>query len=469
MDAINQVEVSVNNILDTVITLENTELNQWKHLGSNFNIQHNFDSDTRLTFDADYLFYRNENPTDYINTYTNGMGDLLFVDSTQSGKITPVKIGVGKLDFSKKLNKRIKLETGLKAAISRFENDVSVSRTENGILINDPNFTAKFNLEEEILAAYASLDIQLNEKTSAKVGLRYEQTISNLSSEDMPNIVDRNFGNFFPTLFISRDISEESNVNFSYSRRITRPTFNDMAPFVIFIDPNTFFSGNSALQPALSNTFKVDYRLKTFLISASFSQDDEAIAGFQPRLDPETNQTRIGAQNLNYRRTISSFVNFPINVTKWWNTRFNFGLRWQETEADFDGNTLTLDQTTWNGNGNFNFTLPADFSAEINGFYFSKQLFGTAFAKPVWGVNFGVQKQLKNDNGTLRFGVDDIFESIEWNAETNIPEQNFINRGGFDFSVRTFKISYSRNFGNKKLKSSRRRTTGAEEERNRVN
>ncbi|MFK7935319.1 MAG: outer membrane beta-barrel protein, partial [Saprospiraceae bacterium] len=305
MNAVNTVDVLVNQSLDTLITLDNIELNQWKHWGGNFNLQHNFTDASQLNFDVDYLRYDNENPTDYFNTYRDATGNILFEQVTRSGKSTPVTIAVGKLDYSKKINDKFKIESGLKGTVSRFENDVNVAELVSDVWVNDPNFTAIFNLEEDITAAYVSLDAQLNAKTSGKLGLRYEHTRSNLGSATMPNIVDRNYGNFFPTVFVSRTLSDDSNLNFSYSRRITRPTFNDMAPFVIFIDPNTFYSGNAALQPALSNTVKVDYRLKTVMMSVSYSKDDDAIARFQPRLDPETNQTVIGSANLNFRETFA--------------------------------------------------------------------------------------------------------------------------------------------------------------------
>ncbi|MFK7934130.1 MAG: outer membrane beta-barrel protein, partial [Saprospiraceae bacterium] len=211
------------------------------------------------------------------------------------------------------------------------------------------------------------------------------------------------------------------------------------------------------------------YRLKTVMMSVSYSKDDDAIARFQPRLDPETNQTVIGSANLNFRETFARIVNFPLKVNAWWSMRLNIGGRWQKTNANFDETVLEFEQANWSMNGQQTFSLPSDFSAEFSGFYNSKQLIGTAIAQPIWGVNFGLQKVLSNNQGRLRFGIDDLFESIKWRGATEIPEQNLINRADYDFSNRTFKISYSRNFGNDKLKSYRKRQTGAEAERRRVN
>src|SRR6185369_8245469 len=97
------------------------------------------------------------------------------------------------------------------------------------------------------------------------------------------NIVDRKYGRLFPSIFFTRRLDDKNSINFSYSRRITRPTFKDMAPFVIFIDPYTFFSGNSGLQPAFSDVYKIDYLLKNFVFSVSYTKEDGSIANFQPK------------------------------------------------------------------------------------------------------------------------------------------------------------------------------------------
>ena len=87
----------------------------------------------------------------------------------------------------------------------------------------------------------------------------------------------------------------------------------------------------------------------------------------------------------------------------------------------------------------------------------------------IYHLNVGFEKKFGDKWGNLKFSINDIFDSFEFNGGTDLPEQNIKTRNLFDLSNRTFLISYSRNFGNKKLKSSRNRKTGAEEERKRVN
>lgn len=361
------------------------------------------------------------------------------------------------------------MEIGVKGTSSRFDNDVTVFYVKNGANENDPELSGKYRLKESIGAAYSAFDVAVNAKTNLKLGLRYEYTNSNLGTVEQANIVDRQYGRFFPSVFVSRTLNDNNSTNFSFSRRITRPTFNDLAPFVFFFDPFTFFTGNPALQPSISNNVKLDYRFKTAFFSLQYSLEDDAIAGAQSRIIEGTNTQTLGADNLKNRKTASLTVAFPLQVTKWWGMQNNLIGNLQEANAYFEEDLVTVStknfQIVWINS----FTLPKDFSAELVAFYQSKSLSGTNTALPVRFVNIGLQKKLKGGSGTLRFGIDDLFESMLFRWDNNFPEYNLVGSGTLDFSNRTYKLTYTRNFGNNKLKGARQRGTGAEEERKRVN
>jgi outer membrane receptor protein involved in Fe transport len=128
----------------------------------------------------------------------------------------------------------------------------------------DPDFSSDGLLNEDILAAFSTAKIVFDEKTSLNAGVRYENTKTNLTTVSGEKIVDRHYGDFFPTTFLSRKINDNNLIQVSYGRRITRPTFNQMAPFVFFSDPFTFFAGNENILPTYTNTFKTDYSYKSY-------------------------------------------------------------------------------------------------------------------------------------------------------------------------------------------------------------
>ncbi len=468
MDALNKAMISSNGAPESQINIENEELNQWRHYGGNFNVKHTFREGETLNFDADYLYYRDNNPTDYLNSYLDGEGSFEFDERTRSRKLTPIKVAVGKMDYSRSLTEKVKMTTGLKATFSSFTNDVAVERWMTQNWEADPGLTNKYELHEKIFAAYGDMDWSLGEKTTMKVGLRYEYTDSNLGAVEQKDIVDRQYGRFFPSFFLSRQINENNAVNFSYSRRITRPTFNDMAPFVIFMDPTTFFSGNPALQPAFSNNVKLDYQVKSMLFSAQYSREDSTIARFQSTVIPGTNQQLIFAENLKFKNTASFTASIPFSPVKWWNMYINASGVWEQIGVNRDGMLEKVELKSVNVFSSQTFILPKNFSLEVNGFFNSGSLFGAFKVKPFGAVNAGLQKKFGEHGGTLRLGYDNIFNTLLFRFSSDVPALGQRFGGELQFTQPTIKISYSRNFGNRKMKSQRKRATGSEEERQRV-
>lgn len=469
MDAINNSVDAVNGMPTGFVTLDNTERNQLKHFGANYNIKHNFTEDEFLSMDIDYLFYEFDNPTDYANTFFDGNGMLLNNAFLRSRKETPLTTLVGKIDYSNKLSDKIKMEVGAKGIKNDFENDVSVEDLINGVWVFDPTLTNFSVLDESIWAGYGSLDYTLDSKTSVKAGMRYEYTDSKLDVDTQGRVVDRQYGLWFPSVFLSRQWSEKFATNLSFSKRITRPTFNDLAPFVIFFEPNTFISGNASLQPAISENYKIDFTYKSYFLSFQYTDEDSSIANFQERIDPATGRLIFEAANLDYTRTFSIIAGIPVKLTSWWRTQNNLTYVNQQVRSFYLGEPVEQELGIFSANSTHSFKISEKMSAELSGFYNGPGFFGNARYDEVYAINFGVQKKFSEKWGTLKFAINDILDSLEFNGGTDLPEQNILTRNTFDFSNRTFLITYTRNFGNKELRSARNRDTGSEEERRRIN
>ncbi len=469
MDAFNESFTSENGEVISYVDLITDEVNHWKHVGGNLNLLHKFDADKYISFDLNYLQYDNENPTNYLNSYYDDQHDFLYNELTRSGKITPLRTWVSNFDYINKVNDKIKIELGLKAAFNTFENDVSVENFENNEWVEDPTLTEKSYFDENIMATYASLDYILNKKMTLKIGLRYEYTDSTLDTESEGNVVDRQYHEFFPNLFLQRKFNDDLNMNLSYSRRIIRPTFRELAPFVILIDPNTFISGNPALQPAISNSIKYDLNYKSYILSLQYTNQDDTIVRFQEYLDEETGRLIFQSENLDFTKTFSITFAFPITVNNWWQMQNNFLFVSQNIGAFYDEEPVEFSIGYFQGNTTQTFKFSNDYTAEITAFYVSPSYTGTAKMEANYYANIGVQKKIGEKWGTLRFSIDDVFNSNKLKFGTDLPDQNLKTNNHLKFSPRTYKLTYSRSFGNKKVKSTRERKTGAEEEKNRSN
>jgi outer membrane receptor protein involved in Fe transport len=468
MDVINKSNIFLNGNLDTTVLIEQFERHPLDNFNTNFNVQHRFSSSQQLSVNVDYIYYKDANTLSYLNNLYNGSGTFLYQENMKSKKETPINFWVATTDYSQKLGKTVDMEAGAKATFSDFINDVQVEREEHNKWIIDTTFTSKHNLEESIFAAYTSFTFKLGEKTSSKMGLRYEYTNSNLGSELKKNIVDRHYGNWFPSLFISHSINENNSFNFSYSRRITRPSFNDMAPFIYFVDPNTFFSGNPALQPSIANSVKGDYLLKRFIFSLTYSLEKNTITNFAPTVDPVTNKQTLAAENQKDKKTAALTLSLPFTITKWWTMQNNIAGYWQAVNAFYKGAPLAIRQQNLNINSTQTFVLPKSFSIELTGAYQSGGLFGIYRLSSFASLNFGVQKKFGDKGGSLLFNVTDFSGPPHFKVSVDAPEHNLLTTGDLKFSTTTFKFTYMRKFGNSKVKENRNRTTGSEEERQRV-
>jgi outer membrane receptor protein involved in Fe transport len=452
---------------DTIVITRNKEVNNWRHAMGNINLQHAIKPDETISIDVDYLLYHNNQPFEYINDYYNGQQQFLFTENVRTSKKTPIKFWVSKLDYSKKLSSQFTMEAGVKATLSTFNNDVSIERSKNSNWQIDPDYTSYATLKENILAGYVASNINPNNKTSIKLGLRYEYTNSNLGTVLVKDIVDRHYGRLFPSVFISKKINDDKGFNFSYSRRINRPTFNDMAPFIFFFDPNTFFSGNPALQPSISENVKADFTYKKLLASLSYSYDDNSIAGFQTRIDPKTNKQIIFAENLDYLQTISLVLALPIDITNWWSMQNNITGTWQQAKASYNNAPLKIQQANVNVMAIQNFQLPKNYALELTVFYQSTSIFGRYKVEPYGKIDIGAQKKFKNNNERLRLSVTDIFSTFKFVWVTNTESTTFA-KTTLQFSKVTVNLTYSRNFGRNTVKAARTRNTGSTEERGRV-
>jgi hypothetical protein len=467
MDALNLGYTSINGHKDTILQIKNVETNLWTNYGVNLNFQHSFSEGEKIAYNFDYLHYRDDNPVSYLSDYSDGNNQFVYQKQTRSGKITPISFWVNAFDYNRRLGKRVNLETGLKSTISKFQNDVGIDRLEGGSWISDPALSAKYELKEDIEAAYASINANPDGKTEIKAGLRYEYTNSNLGSDSLKNIVDRHYGNLFPSIFLSRKFGDNNNLSLAYSRRITRPTFNDMAPFTIFIDPTTFFSGNPALQPSLTDAIKMNYSYKKLILSLSYSYEKSPIANFNPTVDSITKIETLSSANLQNNKVVSAVLTLPLSPRPWWNIVLNVTGVWSETNAIYNLTPLRIDQENININMTQSFKLPGDYSMDLTGFYQSPTFLGIYALKAIGSLDVGVRKKL--GKGNLRLAYTNILNTMTYRLYVDKPDLNLVLKADISFLWPAVHLTYTRNFGKDNLKANRDRSTGAEDEKGRVN
>lgn len=470
MFANNGATIERNNVVDTTIVTTDREVNHWQNLMTNLNFQHTFKPGQVLYLDANYIYYKDNNPNDYSNIFYDNAKTFLYNEDLRSHKITPINFKVFSSDYTTAVGKKVTMETGAKFSFSKFTNDVGVDNLKQGNWLPDAELSANYLLKENISAAYTSFTMNLSSKVSMKAGLRYEYTVSNLGTTVTANIVDRKYGEFFPTFYISNKFDDDNSINFSYSRRITRPTFNDLAPFTIFFDPKTFFTGNAALQPAIANSAQASYVLKSYIFSLSYTYENNTIESFQTdRVDTVSNILYLSARNFKYEQFLTASFSLPFTINKWWSMQNNINGDWRQVNTVYDNKPVQLALFDYNFNTTQRFTLPKEFSIELTAFYTSASYFGTAKLKPIYQVDAGVQKKFTNKKDVLRFSANDMFNTgSNYRYDEHLPIGNAVIRGSLNFGMVAYRLTYTHNFGNNALKGKRERSTGAEDELRRV-
>ena len=281
-------------------------------------------------------------------------------------------------------------------------------------------------------------------------GLRYEYTHTSIGTPTQKDIVNRKYRNLFPSLALKKDLDAKKDLEFSYSRRISRPTYNDIAPFVFFWSPTSFSAGNTTLLPAISDAVKIGYHVKRWIISLQFSHSKNEIGFFQPETDSLSNLI-YRSQNLKYLNTLGLVNSLSFNIASWWEVQTNVTAQYLVARTIHLQNNTTIPNYGVNINVINSLKLPKDFAIEVSGMYQSKTLWGISEFLAVGSLNAGVQKKL--GKGILRLSIDDIFNTNNWKLKTNLPGNNLNSYFDYDFHTRYARLTYTRSFGNKKLQS----------------
>jgi hypothetical protein len=186
------------------------------------------------------------------------------------------------------------------------------------------------------------------------------------------------------------------------------------------------------------------------------------------RIDPVRNKLTLAAENQKNQKTASVTFSVPVTITSWWNMQNNVLGTWQELNAFYNAAPIQIVQKNFNLRSTQSFKLPKDFSVEVSGFYQSAALFSIYTINSFGALDLGLQKKFNDGKRTFRFSGTNVLNSLKFTPTVNRPEQNLVSLAKLQFSFPTYSITYTQSFGNSKVKGKRERTTGSEEERQRV-
>jgi hypothetical protein len=454
--------------MDTSSVAIRNEKNLRNQYLGNINIQHKINSHHILNFDVDYIRNYGHQPQDYLTTFFLEGEEEIREEVLNIDKKTPMNIWVGKADYAFTVNEKLKIESGIKGAFSNITNNILAENFIDGKWIKDPFFSVDAYMKEIIRAAYGSLEYDINDKTAIKAGLRYEHTFTELVMGSSESDFTRKFGNLFPTLYLSRQFNENNSLAMAFNQRISRPGFNQLAPWVFLMGPTTYMTGNIDLLPAVSSSVKADYSFRKLLVSLQYTRIKNSIQGFQPIQSPDSDLLLITTVNLDREDLYSLSVSLPIKITGWWTMRNNVNGYITGLESNYMGTQIEINQKNFNLSSNQIFELPKDYSFELSFYYYSKARRGIVMNKPMEFLNFGFRKEFRDNLGTLSLNISNILKEPMFDAEINMPELGMHQRSFVDIDAMVARLSYSKKFGNRELKSRNNRKSGSGDLLNRI-
>jgi len=454
--------------IDSTLNSNSYQTNKYNNLSYNVNYKSILDSaGSELSADLDYSRFSGTDIARYENDYRFANGNRIRpLNIIRNTTPTEIDIKAFKVDYNVALSKTIKLEAGIKSSWVKTDNNLRAEEIVNNVWQNDVRRSNQFVYDENVNAAYTNVNKQFK-STSVQLGLRVEQTNSTGNLITTNNIVERSYWDFFPTLFVQQTLSKNNQVGFSFSRRIDRPSYDALNPFVYYLDEYTYNQGNPFLNPQYTHNFEVSYTfMQKYLLSVNYSRVNDVITEV---LLPNEQQKALYQTNANLAKNITygANLNIPLKPTKWWDMNNNLNVFHLSFEApDLAGQNLKTGKTSFQYKMQNTFVIVSGFTAELSGSYESPIDYGTLSIGSRYYVDMGLSKSLFNKKASLKIAMSDVFNTNESNITSAYPGLKYDLYQKNDTQLG--RISFSYRFGKNEIKPARRRSTGTESEQGRM-
>lgn len=438
----------------------NTGTDRWKNIVASVYTERQLSEGEKLLFDADFLHYNNNNSSVVNSSFVTKDGsvvnsnDSLFSPAQRTFANTFINVAVGKMDYTRQVSKKLKIEAGLKGTFTNVTSHSGIESFVNGEWIDRSESTSGILMKEGIGAAYASASLALGNATNLVAGLRYEYSSTHMSEPDTKqHVIERKAGVLFPNIAITHKLKNQSELQLSYTKRIGRPTYNDLASYVGYSDPTAVYTGNPFLKPTITHNLKLGYSFRSYAFSVLLSRDVNPIARYQLTESPSGDILFVSPQNLLWQNNVTFQATIPIKVNNWWSMGYTYtggprifklGYTKRPVEKSYWGYSFNFTQS---------FKLPHSFSFELSGWYNGTSYNGSVKVGGFGALNAGLKKELKNNWGTLQLAANDLLRSIHitsnYGAITeeafNITNHVIYNPESTRFPI--VKLTYSKSFG----------------------
>lgn len=443
---------------------DNTE--KYSNTAYNFNYKGILDTNGReLSLDLDYSDYNGNMDEIRINSYTRVNLDPRNALTVKNYAPSSINVSSAKLDYTHPVNKSTKWETGLKVTKVKTDNDLLFAKQSGNVFIPDPEYTNHFLYNEDIFAGYINFSKEFK-TTGIQFGLRAEQTDSKGNSITKNEIVERSYLELFPSVSVSQKLGKNHQLGLSFSRRIDRPDYDDLNPFLNFLDEYTYQKGNPYLNPQFTSSFDLSHTYKGGITTSLNYSHTRDVMTTVTEQDDQTQRTFAIERNLDEQEIMGISVFAPVPLAKWWNINNNLQVFNMKFKLRSTGEDLNSSQVSATYNMDHAFTISKTFTAEASVQYQSPIQYGVFKIQSQTVFNAGLRKSFMDNKANIRLSISDVFDTRKQRLSTTFQNMDlrFTEKG----ETQVARLTLNYRFGNNKVKAARNRSTGLEDEAGRM-
>ena len=383
---------------------------------------------------------------------------------------------LAQIDYVLPIGENAQFEAGYRGNFQQTVTDFTVldEVSTSGSFVRNDSLSNVFDFQQNVNALYTQYGNKFG-KFSFLLGLRLETTelIGEVTAENVSSTLDDFELNFdedyiglFPTLNLIYELNDRENITFGYNRRINRPRRWFLNPFPSRSSEANVFQGNPGLDPAYASAYDIGYlkRWDKLTLTASVYYQYETDS-FE-RIQEDTGQLtpngipiiRTIPINLSTEDRIGVEAGILYNPARWlrFNGSFNF-FRFS-TEGAFNGIDYGAENTSWFTRASVKVTLPAKIDWQTNAFYRGPTNNAQTENEGILSFNVAMSKDLFNENATIAFNVSDLFNSRKRRSFTETD--TFTSDSEFQWRVRSFNLSFTYRFNQKKSRERGRENGG---------
>lgn len=467
-------EFNSNNELAVSRNRFETELEDDTNYQLSLNYTNNFNTDGhKLT--ADFQFEKGEETEKSLIEESNSFPSLEELTSEDITSKEDKTEYLFQADYVLPIGEGAQFEAGYRGRLENTLTDYLLKEQQvvGGPFVRNDSLSNVFDFTQNVHALYTQYGNKYG-KFSFLLGLRLENTVlkgevtgEDVTSNDDFNVnFDKDFTGLFPTVNLVYELNDRENVTLGYNRRINRPRFWFLNPFPSRSSEANVFQGNPSLDPAYASAFDLGYlkRWKKLTLTSSvyYQYETDAFERVQEDTGLETSNgipiIRTIPINLSTNKRVGFEAGILYNPKQWLRFNGSFNFFQFETEGFFNGVDYGAKNTSWFARMSTKVTLPGKVDWQTNGFYRGPSNNSQTENKGIFSLNLAFSKDIFNDNATIGFNVSDLLNSRKRKSFTET--ENFTSNSEFQWRERSFNLSFTYRFNQKKQRERSQRGGG---------